>query len=449
MRLHRRSFVILTTLVTLVSAGRPRAQEPTRTLPAIVRLTLAEALARGAAESHRLQEFEARRAAAEAAVAGREAADRPHVTAIGTYTRTNHIEEFGLILPTGQRRIIFPDIPDNYRTRLDVQWPIFTAGRTAALTNASRREVEALGSDLAAARQDLRLEITRAYWSIVTLTEAVRVVEAGTRRMDAHLDEARSRLDAGLIPPNEVLSVEAQRARQEVALVEARNARAVAMADLRRLIDAPDTADVVPADALEPLPAAPPAFDVLMAGARQARSERQALSRRVGAAHARVDAARATDRPTVAIAGGVDYARPNPRILPRRNEWDPSWDLSVNATWSLWDGGRTRAQVAEADATRRAAEQRLEEFDSLLELDVRQRRLDLEAALAAVAAAGEAVRSAAEARRVVAERFRAGVATSLEVLDAQVALLQAELDRTRAYATVHLAAARLERAVGR
>jgi outer membrane protein TolC len=50
---------------------------------------------------------------------------------------------------------------------------------------------------------------------------------------------------------------------------------------------------------------------------------------------------------------------------------------------------------------------------------------------------------------VVAERYTVGVATSTEVLDAQLALLQAELDRTRALAAIRLAEARLDRALGR
>jgi outer membrane protein TolC len=66
-----------------------------------------------------------------------------------------------------------------------------------------------------------------------------------------------------------------------------------------------------------------------------------------------------------------------------------------------------------------------------------------------VTAAEEGVRAAAEAERVVGERYRAGVATPTDVLDAQVARLQAELDRTRAVANVHLAEAQLQRAVGR
>jgi outer membrane protein TolC len=108
-----------------------------------------------------------------------------------------------------------------------------------------------------------------------------------------------------------------------------------------------------------------------------------------------------------------------------------------------------RAEIAEASANRRASEERLKDFDANVAVEVQQRVSDLLSAEASIAAAEVGVKSAAEARRVLAERFSAGVATNTDVLDAQVALLQAELDRTRAQATAQLAAARLERALGR
>jgi outer membrane protein TolC len=108
-----------------------------------------------------------------------------------------------------------------------------------------------------------------------------------------------------------------------------------------------------------------------------------------------------------------------------------------------------QADVAEARANERAVRERLAEFDTVLDVEVRQRRLDLESARAAVSAATDSVRAATEARRVVGDRFASGVATSTEVLDSQVALLQAGLDRTQALASVRLAEARLERALGR
>jgi outer membrane protein TolC len=73
---------------------------------------------------------------------------------------------------------------------------------------------------------------------------------------------------------------------------------------------------------------------------------------------------------------------------------------------------------------------------------------ELESARAAIAPAVDGTRSAAEARRVVADRFAAGVATTTDVLDAQVVLLQAELDYPRALAAVRLAQARLDRVLG-
>jgi outer membrane protein TolC len=91
----------------------------------------------------------------------------------------------------------------------------------------------------------------------------------------------------------------------------------------------------------------------------------------------------------------------------------------------------------------------LKDFDTIVDVEVRQRVADLASAEASIAAAEVGVKSAAEARRVLAERFSAGVATNTDVLDAQMALLQAELDRTRAMANAQLAAARLERALGR
>ncbi len=169
---------------------------------------------------------------------------------------------------------------------------------------------------------------------------------------------------------------------------------------------------------------------------------------RVEAAESRIEAARAESKPSVAVVAGYDYARPNTRHFPREDTWQDSWDLGVNVTFTLWNGGRTAAQVAEARFLADASRERLAEIDTQITLEVRQRQLDLASARSQVETAGAAVNSATEARRVVAERFGAGVATSTDLLDAQVDQLQAELERTRALANVKLAEARLARALG-
>jgi outer membrane protein TolC len=346
---------------------------------------------------------------------------------------------------------VYPDIPNNYYSRVGFNWPVYTSGRLDALEQAAQAEAKAAGVDVDTARADLRLEIVRAYWAAATGREAVRVLEESGARAEAQLTDARHRFDVGLIPPNEVTSLEAQRSRERAQLIEAENIRESALIDLRRLIGVPQETVIELADSLE-MTTAPAVQGDVAALAKEAldhRTERQALTLRLGGAESRVKAAAAATKPTVAFAGGFDYSNPNPHIFPRFWKWQPSWDVGVNVNWNILDSGRAKSQATEANAIVTATRERIAEFDSVVSADVRQRLLDLDSSQAAVRAATDAVTSAAEARRVVTDRFAAGVATSTDVLVAQVALLENELARTRALAAVRLAEARLERSMGR
>jgi OMF family outer membrane factor len=153
-------------------------------------------------------------------------------------------------------------------------------------------------------------------------------------------------------------------------------------------------------------------------------------------------------RPQITLLAAVEPARPNPRFVPRVNEWNTGWDLGVNATWTLWDGGRARAEQAGAIAEADALRHRLVDFDERVAVEVRQRLLELSTARAALTASGEVVKAAAEARRVLGERFLVGVAANTELLDADVDLLDAELEETRLQVGLRLSEARLLRAIG-
>jgi outer membrane protein TolC len=439
--------IAVTVVATLLVLASPAHAQPAGPPPSVT-LTLDDAVARGLAASHRLAEALARGDASTAVVGQRRAAARPQASLQGGYMRTNHVDEFGILLPTNELRIIYPDIPDNARTRLDLQWPIYTGGRLEALQRAAEAEAAASGLDVDAARADLRLEITRAYWALVTARESVRVLAESLERTSAHVRDVRNQLDAGLVPPNDVFTAEAQESRQRMLSVQAGATRDVANADLARLVGADPGAEIVPATPLDRAPVVDQRVDALVAQGLRTRPERLALEKRLGGFSQQQRAARAGARPTIGIGGGVDYARPNPRIFPRLGAWRESWDASVNVTWPLFDGGRTRAEVAQASALARAAQARLDEFDSVLAVEVRQRLSEITASHAAIDAADAALRAATEALRVVNDRFSAGVATSTDVLDAEVAVLQAGLDRTQALANARLAEARLNRTIG-
>jgi outer membrane protein TolC len=422
------------------------------TMQAPPTITLEDAVAQGVANSKRLAELQAHAEAADYAVTERHVSERPNVTLQGGYTRTNHVDIFAITKPIGPPQIVYPDIPDNFRARLDLQWPIYTGGRADVLERAAAAERGAITKDLDAARADLRLEITRAYWALVTAGETEAVLQRSLEAVDAHVKDLRVRLRTGVIPPNDLSSAEAQASHQRLLAFEASSQRAVAEADLRRLTGSeapelrPDKGD---RSVFPPEQRGQVRFSELVAQALKSRPERQALEQRAESATLQAAAIATGAKPQIAVGSGYDYARPNARIFPRSGDWKPSWDASVNVTWSLWDGGRRGAEIGEARANAAAMKTRIEDFDRQLTFEVRARSHELDASLAAIGAADEGIRAAVDAERVVGERYRAGVATSTDVLDAQVARLQAELDRTRAVANARLAQARLERALGR
>ena len=433
----------LAVLVGVVFAGRAGAQ--TDVLP----LTLDDAQARAVASSHRLAEGRARQQAAEAVVEVRRRSDDPTLTASAGYTRTNHIQEFGVPQPDGKLRVIYPDIPDNYRSRVELVWPVYTSGRTDALARAALAEVSATGADLAAARLDLRLEVTRAYWALVTARDTVRVLEQALATADRSLADVRTRVEAGLLPPNDVSRSEAQRARSELLLVEARGRVVVVSIDLARLLGLDPPVVIEPTEVLEGAAPSPAEGSALIGEALAARPELAAIEQRTSGFDARLDAIAATRKPTVALASGYDLANPNQRIFPRQDTWQDSFDISLNVSWQFWDSGRAKADRAEALANQLVLQERRNEVASQIRSDVQRQLVDLATSRAALAPARLALTSARETRRVVSDRFEAGVATTLDVLDAQLAEMQAELDRTRVLADIRLREARLSRIVGR
>jgi outer membrane protein TolC len=432
-------------LCATASSGVANAQAPS---PATLTLSLDEAISRAIATSHLIDESRARGDAAASVAGQRRASLLPQIAGQAGYTRTNHVEEFGVPGPNNQFRVIYPDIPDNYRTRVDVQWPLYTSGRLNSLEAAARLDQTAATHDIETTTIDVRLDVTRAFWSVIVAAESQRVVDEALAQTAEHVRDVRNRYEAGFLPPNDVLTAEAQEARERVLSIQARTTREVAEADLARRIGAEPGTRIVPAATLEP-PVVDAGLTALVVEAQQHRPERLALDQRIAAAEQRQRAASAGMRPTVGVGGGVDYARPNPKIFPRSGSWQDSWDASVNVNWPLFDGGKTRSETAEAAAGVRALKARLAELDSVIALDIRQRLSELEASRAQLDAAEAGLRAATEARRVVGERFSAGVAASIDVVDAQVAILQAELDRVQAIASGRIAEARLNRALGR
>jgi len=389
---------------------------------------------------------------AEAGLAGARAERMPRVDVSGSYTRNSDVPELTLSLPGLGTRTLFPNIPDNWRAHAGVSLPLWTSGRIESGITAADRQLQAAGLDLTTAESEIALETRDAYWSLVTARESARVLAEALQSYEGHRKSAQDRFDFGVAARNEVLAVQVELDRAELARLSAENAAEVANANLVRLTGLPPETRIEPTEPIDPLTAPAPSeenTEALVAAALDARPELKALQQRIEAARAAAEIQRAIARPQAGFSLGYDYARPNQRILPLRDELEGTWSAGVLVSINAFDGGRTAAAVAQAEARADALEQQLESIRQGLRLEVTARLLDLRNARASLQVIERSLDSARENLRVASDRYREGVIPSSELLDAETALLRVGLDRTQAVTRIQIALARLERAVGR
>jgi outer membrane protein TolC len=442
-------------LCALPFAATVAAAQAAPEAPAPVRLGLEEAVSRATLASPRLAGLGDLETAAQEQRRGAAAERWPQVDVGGGYRYRSAVPPLTIFAPTGdplrpfEQLTVFPNIQNNYQLRAGLALPVYTGGRISGQIEAADKGREAAQQDRRAARADLVLETKTAYWNLVTARAAGRLLQEAIKAFEAHLADARNRERFGMAARNEVLAVEVERDRTELDLLQATAGADVAEANLRRLLDLPPATRVEPTEALEAPPVVASDLEPLVSEAAAGRADRAALLARVSATEALVGVERGGRLPQVAITAGYTYANPNRDIVPPTSTWEDTWDVGASFAWSVFDGGRRSASEARARAQADAVRQQLRELDRAIRLEVTRRLLELRTAAQRVSVAERGREAARENRKVAQDRYREGVIPSSELLDAETGLERAELLCTEAMASLRLAAAGLERAVGR
>ena len=158
---HARTLTSLMVLTLVMTPGVAAAQTA-------LSLTLDEAIRMGVAHAPRLAEARARDAAAADGVASNAALETADRHGVGRLPADEPRRRVRVRPAGGTFDVIFPDIPNNYRVRAEMDMPIYTAGRVDALVAAARGRRSARARPIGApASQDVRLDVTRAYWALV------------------------------------------------------------------------------------------------------------------------------------------------------------------------------------------------------------------------------------------------------------------------------------------
>lgn len=347
---------------------------------------------------------------------------------------------------------LFSDLPfgqeHSYTAAITGSQPLYTGGRLGAAMRIAREYLEAARLSLREQSADIELQVRSAYYRARLAQELVGISQAALEQAERFLRSERLRRDAGTGSELDVLRAEVSVANLQPQLVEATNAAELAMLDLKRLVDIPLGQPVRLTTPLD-VPASLAAVDT--AAAAQQLAQRAAIAaqeRQVAIRQAQVTIARSGYMPNVNLM--VNYGR---QIFPAdmfrlNEEWRKDFYAVLSVSVPVFHGGRTRADVAQAQVAADQERLRLAQLREAVQLGYQQALGERERARSSIAARQLTVQQAQRVHDLTVLRYEQGMASQLEVSEARLALLQARTFLAQAVADFHIANANLARAVG-
>jgi outer membrane protein TolC len=341
-----------------------------------------------------------------------------------------------------------PSVVDNYSARLSVQQPIFAGFRLRRNADIADFNAQATQKEYDRDKRDLALSVKSAYWNLKKALEVQRVVDENVEQVKAHLKDVQSYMKQGLTTNNEVLKVQVQLSDVQLRQIDARNNVQLATISLNNVIGLPlDTRVQLTTDLLH----AHRVFESLPELIRTAQSRRpevHTMQFRVQAGDAAVSIAQSGWWPQVYLVGNYVSARPNQRIFPTQDAFKDTWDVGVSVSMDIWNWGATLRQTDQAKAQLEQVRDGLGQLQDAIALEVTRDYLNLRRGEERILVAEQGVKQAEENYRVTSSKFKQGLALNSDLLDAEVALLQAKMNYTQAVADYELVEASLERSVG-
>ncbi len=319
---------------------------------------------------------------------------------------------------------------------------VYDFGRSTAQLTQARQQRAASIESLTGASADVVLNVKQAYYTLLQDSHIVDVFKENLKSQQAHVAAAQARESAGLAPHSDVLSAQAAAASAQVNLVTAQNNADLGRVNLNTAIGIDIRSPILIAEEAEP-EAPVPTVDQAVNLAMERRPEIRRDTNQVLAAQSSVKAASTGNLP--AVTTSVSYT-PNPRASAFGQQ--QAWALSMALQWNPFDVGSTSGAVQQAQAQIVSAQETLYTEKQSISSEVIQSRLNIIAAEAQLSSALAEVASAQENLAAATGRYNAGVGILLEVLDAQAALLKAQVDEYSARYGLSIARSQLQHATG-
>ena len=292
------------------------------------------------------------------------------------------------------------------------------------------------------AREIVVLAVGNSYLQTIAAAARVETAEAQVKNAQALYDKAADQQKAGLVPAIDGLRSQVELQTRQQQLIVARNDLAKLKLSVARVIGlAPGQEFVLtekaPYQKLTPMP-----LETYLQHAFASRADYRAAAAQVRAAELSRRAAAAGRYPSVDVNANLGDIGVTP------SQSNGTWQVNGGLNIPIFAGNRVHSDVLEADAQLKQARSQLGDLRGRIDYEVRSALLDLNAAAEQVEVARSSVDLAEQALAQSQDRFSAGVADNLEVVQAQEALAGAHESYIQSLYAHNLSKVELAYAIG-
>ena len=335
-------------------------------------------------------------------------------------------------------------IDNSYSNSVTATMPLYTGGALSGSIKSAKAGYKSALVGVQKSYNDMRSTVTNGYFMVLQADDMQVLSRESVERLAEHLKNVKAQYDVGVVAKVDVLRSEVELANAQQNLIKAENAYKIAEANFNKIIGLPLATNLFLEDTLNYTPYDKD-LEYCLDYAAKNRPELEQAKQGVEAARGQVKVARSGYQPQISAVASQNWATGDGH-WPADEE--SNWTVGVQASLTIFDTGVTRAKSHAAEANYFSAQEAYRDTVDAVMLDVRSQYLNLREAEKRISTTEVAVSQAEEDYRIAQLRYQAGVGTNTDVLDAQVALTDAQTNYLQSVYDYNISKTNLETAIG-
>ncbi|TCL71597.1 outer membrane protein TolC [Hydrogenispora ethanolica] len=324
--------------------------------------------------------------------------------------------------------------------------PLFTGGKLENALKLAKIKLESAKEDERKAKQTLTYNVKQAYYNVWLADQVLKVNQSSYDNLNHHVQQVQNFYKVGTSSKFDLLRAEVQRDTIKPKVIASQNQLALAKLQLATTIGLPKEKQYTVAYDVSKLqlPASVThQLQQVLDAAYQDRPEIRQMHQSAEISKVQTELVKAGYKPDVALSASYSGAAKDFGF----DGWKNLWSLTIGVKGDF--GFTTKPKIAQAKGN--------EELIAIKEADLKdQIRLDAEQSLQNLAEGIETTRAnqanidlAKESLRLTQARFDAGLATTMDIMDAQLALDQALSGYYQGVVSYLVAEAKIDLVVGK